>query len=173
LSSFEDAELHRHVAEVVDLDQVHGRDAEAAERFLDLCARRRRIGRPAAARRDIDLGGPEELLRDAEFAREPAGDFFGGAVGGRGVEHRGAARGHHVQYFAQRRDVLALRDCAKRGGTAEADDGDQFPARGNRPVLQAGLGGGQARAEAERGARAECPLQPLAPIHHGPGQFTR
>ena len=162
----QDAELDRHVAEVVHLDEVHRLDAEPAEGRLDLRARGGGIGRAAAARRHVDLGRPEQLVRDAEFAREPAGDFLRRAVGRRRVEDRGAALDECGEHRAKPLDVRALGDAAKRGGAAEPDDRDLLAARGDGPRDERGRGRAEcdARPEAER--RAERHAHPTAAIDH-------
>src|SRR5688572_23630829 len=82
-----------------------------------ICAR----AAAGAARRDIDLGRPENLAGEVEFAGERACDRLGGAVARRRVEYGRAATDHRGEHFAQRRDVLALGSIPERRRTAEAD----------------------------------------------------
>jgi hypothetical protein len=167
LQLLQDGELRRDVAEVVHLDQVHRALADALEGRLDLRARGRGVGRAPAG--DVDLGRPEDPVREPELARDPPGDLLRGAVARGGVEHRPALLDERAHHVLERADVLAARDLRERGRAAEADDGDALAAGGDGARQQRlrlercqDARVEPLRAECERGARAEGQAKPFA-----------
>ncbi len=150
----------------MDLDQVDLPRVQPLEGRLDLLAGPGRIG--GAAARHVDLGGPEDPVRDAELVRDAAGDLLGGAVAGRRVEDLAAHVDHGFQDLAQRGDVLRARDARERGRAAQADQRQLFAGRrdgaGQQRLLPQSVE--EARIQRQRGARAERHSEPIATAYH-------
>jgi hypothetical protein len=108
------------------------------------------------------------VASNTKLVGEVAGHLFGGAVAGRGVEHRGTPVRHHLDHLPERVQVVSTSQLGEGGRASQPDGGEHLAGGGNGPADERALleGAEQAGVECRGAGGTEHGPDHLASVEH-------